>query len=588
MTSYNPGPDFTPTSGYGPRPDPFHPGQIENHPGQDFAAPAGTDVPAASEGIVVYSGYNAGGYGNTVIIELTGADGQTYYTLYAHLNGVDMPHLGQGVVAGAIIGEVGSTGHSTGPHLHFEILDDDAPVQNTAGGPLGFASTDLSIRYDPNTFNDWNGGSPYDASAPISFFNDGPDDTSDPDGSLGGESAITVLSAGVETISRDLVSDDFISQTETLTIAGNGSSVDDLKYFNGSGGNETEVFTSYSPSQTEMADLIDFTNGLSEQDLFQTPGYAEQTFFYSGVNGTGLDLRNVFNLLSGVSEEQLFFGLPGGYVQEDLIYSGQNLGGNNLLDIFDAANGTSAEAIYTSLPIGATAETELFSGPNGTGAETEDVTNFSFGTSEIQLFNPYGGISEEIQNFSALNGSGQDETNIIDFSNGTSQIQIFAASGLLTTGETAEYLNASGTGGSGADTITLIDYSNGISEQEVFSGIPGYTDQIYYFSSPNATGTDLENIFNLTNGEFEKQLFVGTPPGYTQEDLVFSGQNLSGTDLVDILDATAGGSVEVLHGTLLPIDDSAETEFFSGPGGTGLETESVQNLRFGSVNNYAV
>jgi murein DD-endopeptidase MepM/ murein hydrolase activator NlpD len=105
------------SSAYGKRIDPIN--HTESlHPGQDIAAKAGTPVVAAAAGTVTHAG-PAGTYGNLVTI--THANGLE--TRYAHLSSVDVQ---KGVVVnpGTPIGKVGSTGRSTGPHLHFEVRED--------------------------------------------------------------------------------------------------------------------------------------------------------------------------------------------------------------------------------------------------------------------------------------------------------------------------------------------------------------------------------------------------------------------------------------------------------------------------------
>ena len=187
---YNPngnGPTvFIATSGYGSRTNPFTGSNSEFHPGQDYAAPLGTPIPAASTGTVWYTGYNTGGYGNTVVIRSVGADGTPYFTLYAHEDGNNMPTLGATVAEGQIIGEVGDTGRSTGAHLHFEVLNGDAPIAHSGtGGPLGVTSSDTTVRTDPNQFNDWNSAQPFGGATPLptgSGGRGGPDDA----GSVGG------------------------------------------------------------------------------------------------------------------------------------------------------------------------------------------------------------------------------------------------------------------------------------------------------------------------------------------------------------------------------------------------------------------
>ncbi|MBX3477893.1 MAG: M23 family metallopeptidase [Brevundimonas sp.] len=93
------------------------------HKGVDIAAPMGTGVFVAAEGQVVRTGYDAGGYGR--FIEVRHPNGMT--TLYGHLSRIDV-HSGQAVGEGTRIGLVGSTGYSTGPHLHFEVRRHGAQV----------------------------------------------------------------------------------------------------------------------------------------------------------------------------------------------------------------------------------------------------------------------------------------------------------------------------------------------------------------------------------------------------------------------------------------------------------------------------
>ena len=96
--------------------DTFGPRGNRFHPGLDFPAPTGTAVLAARGGRVTWAGWWAGGYGNLVSI----AHGHGVRTLYAHLSSIAV-RRGQRVSIGALIGRVGSTGLSTGPHLHFEL-----------------------------------------------------------------------------------------------------------------------------------------------------------------------------------------------------------------------------------------------------------------------------------------------------------------------------------------------------------------------------------------------------------------------------------------------------------------------------------
>ena len=113
--------------------------RARQHKGVDMAAPSGTTVFAACEGEVLRTGYEAGGYGR--FIEVRHPNGMT--TLYAHLSRVDVAR-GDRVAAEERIGLVGSTGHSTGPHLHFEVRRDHAQINPTT--VLGQA---FEIQVDP-------------------------------------------------------------------------------------------------------------------------------------------------------------------------------------------------------------------------------------------------------------------------------------------------------------------------------------------------------------------------------------------------------------------------------------------------------
>jgi murein DD-endopeptidase MepM/ murein hydrolase activator NlpD len=86
------------------------------HQGIDLAAPAGKPIYAAMTGKVVYSGWESG-YGNSVVLQ----HGKGIKTRYAHCSRL-LVKKGQLIPKGAVIARVGSTGHSTGPHLHFEVL----------------------------------------------------------------------------------------------------------------------------------------------------------------------------------------------------------------------------------------------------------------------------------------------------------------------------------------------------------------------------------------------------------------------------------------------------------------------------------
>ncbi len=98
-------------------------GQTRTHEGIDIAAPKGTGVFVTSEGQVVRTGFDAGGYGR--FVEVRHPNGMT--SLYGHLSRVDV-HSGMSLAPGQRLGLVGSTGRSTGPHLHFEVRRGGRPV----------------------------------------------------------------------------------------------------------------------------------------------------------------------------------------------------------------------------------------------------------------------------------------------------------------------------------------------------------------------------------------------------------------------------------------------------------------------------
>lgn len=114
------------TSGFGWREDPLR-HRRKFHRGADVRARPGTPVVAAGDGIVVYAG-RQGGYGNLINVDHGGG----VVTRYAHLRRIEA-RLGAAITAGQRIGQVGSTGRATGPHLHFEIrLDGRAVDPGTA------------------------------------------------------------------------------------------------------------------------------------------------------------------------------------------------------------------------------------------------------------------------------------------------------------------------------------------------------------------------------------------------------------------------------------------------------------------------
>jgi murein DD-endopeptidase MepM/ murein hydrolase activator NlpD len=120
-------------SGFGHRIDPIYK-TVKMHAGLDFAAPQGTPIYATADGTVITSGNTNNGYGNHVVIN----HGYGYETLYGHMVRVKA-RSGQAVKRGEVIGWVGSTGKSTGPHCHYEVHKNGQRIN-----PVYFFYNDLS------------------------------------------------------------------------------------------------------------------------------------------------------------------------------------------------------------------------------------------------------------------------------------------------------------------------------------------------------------------------------------------------------------------------------------------------------------
>ncbi len=114
------------TSGFGYRTDPVT-GATAYHAGIDIGAPCGTPIKAAGTGVILSAGFNSGGYGNMTLIN----HGNGLSTLYGHQSSI-IVSPGQSVTQGQVIGYVGSTGKSTGCHLHFEVRVGGNPVDPNA------------------------------------------------------------------------------------------------------------------------------------------------------------------------------------------------------------------------------------------------------------------------------------------------------------------------------------------------------------------------------------------------------------------------------------------------------------------------
>jgi murein DD-endopeptidase MepM/ murein hydrolase activator NlpD len=120
-------------SGFGFRIDPIYKTR-RKHTGMDFTADKGTEVYATGDGVVELVETKRWGYGKSIVIN----HGFGYKTLYAHLSAFNI-RQGQKVKRGELIGLIGSTGKSTGPHLHYEVIKNGIKVN-----PIGYYHSDLS------------------------------------------------------------------------------------------------------------------------------------------------------------------------------------------------------------------------------------------------------------------------------------------------------------------------------------------------------------------------------------------------------------------------------------------------------------
>lgn len=111
------------------------------HKGIDLAAPRGSAVMSAQDGLVIYTGSGFKGYGKMVMIESTDPrDGGNWATLYGHMDKI-LVYEGKKVKQGEVIGALGNTGRSSGPHLHFEIRRLNGPIDPLPLLPAGESLT---------------------------------------------------------------------------------------------------------------------------------------------------------------------------------------------------------------------------------------------------------------------------------------------------------------------------------------------------------------------------------------------------------------------------------------------------------------
>ena len=119
------------TSSFGHRENPFGGYGVETHRGMDIKGPMGAPVKSMAKGKVIFAGVK-GGYGNCIIL----GHGSGFETLYGHLSKIKVNN-GQNIDIGQLIGNIGSTGRSTGPHLHYEVHQNGKRIN-----PISFLTLD--------------------------------------------------------------------------------------------------------------------------------------------------------------------------------------------------------------------------------------------------------------------------------------------------------------------------------------------------------------------------------------------------------------------------------------------------------------
>lgn len=140
------GVDYIITSKFGTRTDPVYGGSAF-HSGIDLSAPSGTEIVASANGVVKETGYNANELGNYVYIEHV-INGVTYYTAYGHmLDDSIVVKEGEPVTSKQKIGIIGSTGKSTGIHLHFSVMTPNLSFdKENLKDPLSIVKKDLDSK----------------------------------------------------------------------------------------------------------------------------------------------------------------------------------------------------------------------------------------------------------------------------------------------------------------------------------------------------------------------------------------------------------------------------------------------------------
>ena len=311
------------------------------HLGVDYSNGSyGGRVSASANGVVIFAGVHTNsngtpGFGNIVVIEHTLSDGSKVTTYYAHLDTINVT-VGQDVLMGDKIGSVGSSGNSTGPHLHFQMfVGDDAPMPSDATNPLlGYSSSsdpDIRDRFvDPELFIE-------EFDGPSSGPTNGSDNLS-----LGSSSDSTHGMDGSDTISGNDGNDTIWGDSQNDTIYG-GNGRDSLL----GGLDQDEIYGGSDNDSIDGEQAVDYLDGGSGNDAIYG-GDGNDTID----GGTGNDYINGWNDIDTAtfiySNSAVNVGLSnsgngsasGSGIGNDVLVSIENVQGSNFNDVISGNSST--------------------------------------------------------------------------------------------------------------------------------------------------------------------------------------------------------------------------------------------------------
>jgi hypothetical protein len=280
---------------------------------------------------------------------------------------------------------------------------------------------------------------------------------------------------------------------------------------------------------------------------------AEFQYLTGGLDGSGFNTESFFNLTTGHSYQEILSGLPTGVGEQVNFYSG------------------------------------LYNGSSETGSLTQQNTDYKAGNSQVELFGPSSGISTEYLYFTGPDGSGTDTKNFINLTAGGSQEDLFT--GLPSNvGTIVDFYSGAYNGSSETGSLTQqnTDYTAGNSLVELFNPSSAVSTEYRYYTAANGTGSNTEDVYNLTAGGSQQYLYTGLPSNvgttvnfYTGP---FNGTSESGSLTQQNTDYTAGNSQIELFNPSSTV--STEYRYYTGADGGGTNTQDDYNLTAGGSQQY--